>query len=443
MREIQQPYPLMKRLCLPQKRKEGVSYRPSRHCMSLPLDDGFLLYQTMTGEMIHMTKDEWDHKETGRLHDELIKRLFYVQEDFDECDYTDQIQALAHGMLTDKKIITDFVVFTTMDCNARCFYCYELGRPRPSMSEKVARDTADYIKRVSGGEKVNIQWFGGEPLLNSRAIDLITDELSRTGTSFRSTMITNGWLFDEALVIRAKEHWHLEKVQISLDGTEETYNRAKAYLDRSESGFLRVMGNIGTLLDQGIRVQIRLNMNDKNADEMLILAKQLHDRFSEKSGLNVYPAVLMSFSGREVGLSESEKNTVDNYRKLSEKLLELGLRKEKKLMSKLFLNSCMADDDSAVTILPDGRIGKCEHESEDRLIGSIYTDTIDQNMVEAWRERLRTPACESCVIYPICRHLKQCEWNRNGCSAVKRETTIYSLLQKMRNTYEKAEKSEI
>ena len=90
------------------------------------------------------------------------------------------------------------------------------------MSDRTAADAADYIARVSEGGKVTLSWFGGEPLMNTKAIDIITSELRARGVPFRSKIVSNGYLFDGELVRKAKDEWALEFAQITLDGTEET-----------------------------------------------------------------------------------------------------------------------------------------------------------------------------------------------------------------------------
>ncbi|MEI3172875.1 MAG: radical SAM protein [Lachnospiraceae bacterium] len=126
--------------------------------------------------------------------------------------------------------ITSYTIFTTTDCNARCFYCYEMGRSRIPMSDETAHKAAAYIAAHCGGEKVHLHWFGGEPLFNKQVIDIICTDLAEKGIVYESMIISNGYLFDGATVEQAVSHWKLKNVQITLDGTEEIYNRSKAFI---------------------------------------------------------------------------------------------------------------------------------------------------------------------------------------------------------------------
>ena len=88
----------------------------------------------------------------------------------------------------------------------------------------------------------------------------------------------------------------------------------------------------------------------------------------------------------------------------------------------------MADDDASVTILPDGRLGKCEHYSESETFGSIYSDGRDADMIQSWKEQLEEQAeCGICPLYPQCIRLKKCEWEQFGCSEADRQMKLQRL----------------
>ncbi len=119
-------------------------------------------------------------------------------------------------------------------------------------------------------------------------IDRITGRLKEAGKEFRSTAVSNGYLFNDENVEKAVRDWNLRKVQITLDGTEEVYNRAKAFIYREGSPYRVVMDNIGRLLKAGIRVNVRLNIDRYNAEDLLDLADELRDAFGGEKLFGVY-----------------------------------------------------------------------------------------------------------------------------------------------------------
>jgi UTP--glucose-1-phosphate uridylyltransferase len=86
-------------------------------------------------------------------------------------------------------------------------------------------------------------------------------------------MTSNGYLFDEKLVTKAVHSWNLEDIQITLDGTENVYNKTKNYIYKNTNAFKRVIDNIGLLLKAGVRVMIRLNIGEHNKEDLYELVK--------------------------------------------------------------------------------------------------------------------------------------------------------------------------
>ena len=73
---------------------------------------------------------------------------------------------------------------------------------------------------------------------------------------------------------------NLSNVQITLDGTEETYNKTKRFIYKDDpSPFKTVIYNIHNLLFNNISVTIRLNVDNNNADD---IEKLLYYLFREK-----------------------------------------------------------------------------------------------------------------------------------------------------------------
>jgi sulfatase maturation enzyme AslB (radical SAM superfamily) len=85
---------------------------------------------------------------------------YYVPLAFDEVTWVNKLRRTKNSESKDM-LINGFTIFTTMDCNARCFYCYEKGQPKISMTDEIAKDTADFILKTSSNTPVDIRWFGG------------------------------------------------------------------------------------------------------------------------------------------------------------------------------------------------------------------------------------------------------------------------------------------
>lgn len=416
------------------KSKEKCT-RMLHYCVQTPVEKGMLLLNTLTREMVLLSDAE---AANPMQLQELEDRWFFVPEEMKEKEYADLVKWVLATRQKKTNAITNYTIFPTTDCNARCFYCFELGRSRIPMSKETAEKVVKYIASHCGDKPVKLMWFGGEPLYNCLAIDTICDGLRQLGIEFKSTMVSNGYLFDEEIVRKAVDEWNLKNVQITLDGTETVYNKAKAYIYRDGSPYQNVLRNIGLLLDAKIRVAIRCNMDLYNADDLLELVEQLAQRFENKKGLHIYAHHI--FDGN---IPMAQMHTADEWekrdqamRRLEEKIDHHGLMMRGGISKHIKMNHCMADSGKSVTILPDGNIGLCEHFSESEFIGHLDRETIDQAVVDDWKKTSpQIPECESCFYYLDCVMLKNCP-NGSQCYLHHRRDRYRKIQQRMRNEYQ-------
>lgn len=433
MKTIRPAVPAIAAILGEQKKQDGTAYRLTRHCYRIPCEDGTLLFHTLTGELVLLEGDKAPEDHV----DELLRKRFFVPEDFDEEALSQEVSELLKKMNRRGGAVTSYTILTTTDCNARCYYCYEMGRRRLPMSDRVAHDAAAYIVRRCCGKPVTLHWFGGEPLYHRRAIELITDDLRKAGIPFHSRMISNGYYLDNETCTTAVSDWNLKKVQITLDGTKERYQRAKAFIEQDPYAFERVLNNIGFALDHGIYVAVRLNVDRSNAEDLHELVRQLAERFGEKSGFHVYAAPLRQFVGKIVAF-EDEMKELEAYESLNRCIDSFAIGRVIPFDNGLRVNRCMADTDSSEVLLPDGRIGKCEHYSETNLIGSIYHDERDEDMIREWKEVMpHYPECSGCPLYPRCRQLVKCDYTESRCRKAERLRREHVLQGQMLDEYRK------
>ena len=433
MKLIAPPLKKIDELIGKQKELSGKPTRLTTCCEAAECGEGLLLYHTLTGTMALVPPEaEWTAEDRTQLSD----NWYLVEAGFDEHQFVDEVHKILRMTQCLGEARTDFTILTTTACNARCYYCYEKGVQGSFMTSETGRDTAEYMMRVSKEKPISIRWFGGEPLYHRKAIEIICGALNREGVQFQSSMVSNGYYLEEETVRRAKEDWHLRKVQITLDGTEDHYNRVKAYIDRTDatSPFQRVLRNIRGAADAGIQVTIRLNMDRKNAADLRVLTDQLIKRFEGNKQIGVYPALLQPFAGKVHGYATAQE-AIRDYDAIAEKLEMHGLRKEAALYRSIRVNRCMADSDHSEVILPDGRIGRCEHFSEDMITGSLYDGERNAGVIKAWKEPLTEPECGQCSLYPICTRLKKCQWNQDGCPEAERMIAKRTLQRQMLRAY--------
>ena len=417
-----------------QKRADGERYRLMTYVVQQPVDDGLLLYNTLTCSLLLLTPDEAADITAQR---ELIDRWFLVPEAHDDRKLCRQVRQMAALLTLAPKVVTTYTILPTTGCNARCFYCYEQGTRPVTMTAETASKVVRYIVAHRGSETVHISWFGGEPLVNAKAIDQICTELSQQSMPFRSDMISNGYLFDAEMAQRAKDLWQLQRVQITLDGTAQTYNRVKDYVYRDVNAFERVLQNIGLLIAAGIRVLIRLNVDKHNIGEMAELAELLHQHFGSNEHLSVYSHEL--FGERT---PEDNATLFAQRMQLEQQIAKHGILRIKELPKAIRLNQCMADNDGSVVIAPDGHLGKCEHFIDREFFGHIDSEERNEAILRKFKERRADiEACATCFYYPQCIRLVMC--HRDAiCSSVKQQEHLYNMREAMKYEYERYLKNE-
>lgn len=117
------------------------------------------------------------------------------------------------------------------DCNLRCKYCFagqgQFGGPSGLLSEEVGRAAIDFLIAQSGNRKnIEIDFFGGEPLLNFKVIKELVPygraKAEAAGKKIKYTLTTNGVLLNEEV-----QQFLIDNQMaavLSLDGRPEVHD---------------------------------------------------------------------------------------------------------------------------------------------------------------------------------------------------------------------------
>jgi radical SAM protein with 4Fe4S-binding SPASM domain len=370
----------------------------------------------------------------------LLQNWFIVPENFQEDIILKTIRQRAAIPITDTYLDhpSHFTILTTSACNARCFYCYEQGlkskvHMKPEMAEKIA---SYIIHNADRRDEVELDWFGGEPTFNSEAIDIISNRVAAAGINFRGSMISNGYLFDDDMVLKAKYEWRLVGIQITLDGTEEIYNKTKAYIYKDcESPFKRVIGNIHKLSEAGIEVSIRMNCDKHNFDNLIELVDFLKEEFKESSNIHMYvwPVFEEGFTRTE----EERKTLWDNLSKIDEHIYEFTSSTSHGLMFDVKSLHCMIDSNNSICIFPKGEIGICEHYLDSKFVSHIDNPTEKNwDVIREWRQYVKQEGiCDDCPLQPLCLRVEGCP-DEHTCDEYQKEFWINHYKRDMRKRWQ-------
>lgn len=417
------------------KARVGAAYRMLHYTAETPVEDGILICNLLTKELLLLTQEEYDDRLESAY---LRENWFVVPEEMNDQEYADLVRWAARVQKKKSDYINSYTIFTTTDCNARCFYCFELGWKRIHMTEETALKVVQYIKNHCGGKKVKISWFGGEPLYNMGVIDIICDGLRKEGVEFISNIATNGYLFNKETVEKAVRSWNLALAQVAMDGTQEVYNKIKAYIYKEGNPYEVVMENVGHLIRSGVEVFVRLNMDLENQPDLIKLVDELGERYAEEKKLYIYASHL--YKG---GVPSADIHTKEEWEQRENAMMELyarieryGMVKKRGLHKNVRLNSCMADSEHAITIAPTGDLGRCELCNEKEFIGHIDRAGFDEEKLATWKELIdQVPECKTCFFYPECMILKKCS-SASICFEQQRSGRLRQTKHRMQYEYD-------
>lgn len=381
-------------------------YHTSYYIISTPLDEeNVLLLSTTSGALIKLNQDKYKNL-CNNIYDSFSEEEFraLVSMGFvfaeDEKILINASRENAVNTIKDQPM--GITILTTSDCNAHCYYCYEKGIESATMSTGVADNVIDYIIKNCNNKKVHLAWFGGEPLLNYQIIDYITQKLEIAGINFYSTMISNGYLFS-CISVDQLSKWQLKKVQITLDGIGEEYNRIKKICPGKDD-FAVVIQNIKNLLSMGIHVTIRVNFDPKKLDSALKTIRYVSECYGSSEGLSLY---CVNIVDDKIKTALELPQAENPFLKIYSELLKYGYVNSPQNFGIRPKTAFCGIYHNYVVVDPRGNIFKCEHTcmNKDEILGHVASGEItDKTKLQWWLStELPYNECEKCKLLPCCQ----------------------------------------
>ncbi|WP_107105587.1 radical SAM/SPASM domain-containing protein [Streptomyces roseifaciens] len=147
-------------------------------------------------------------------------------------------------------------------CNLGCTYCYaqqgSFGSAPTSMPVETALEAVELLfSTAAPGERVNLSFLGGEPLLNRPVIHAATEQAVRLSDEknvpVTFSITTNGTVVTAADADFFESHGFA--VTVSLDGTQEVHDSLRPYRG-GRGSFHKVISNVTPLLATQRRMQV-------------------------------------------------------------------------------------------------------------------------------------------------------------------------------------------
>ncbi len=152
--------------------------------------------------------------------------------------YSEDIYRAVYEVKTKNPPVKALCLHMAHDCDLRCRYCFAgtgaFHGERSLMSEEVAKKAIDFvIKNSQNRSNIEIDFFGGEPMLNfdvvKKTVDYAEAEGKKHGKNFRFTITTNGNLINDTHMEYINKH--MSNIVLSCDGRKEINDKNRKTLD--------------------------------------------------------------------------------------------------------------------------------------------------------------------------------------------------------------------
>lgn len=286
------------------------------------------------------------------------------------------------------------ILFPTEACNFRCTYCYE-----DFEHGHMRRDVIDGVKallsrRLKNLDWLQINWFGGEPLLAMKVVREISHhvlrEVAQCGTRFSANITTNASLLAVPL-FRELFTLGVSQYQISLDGDRDVHNRSRISASR-QGTFDQIWDNlvaISAAKDVPSKIILRAHYSPDTWEQLSALVERINGAFADDQRFAVYFKALERLGGP----NDHKLRTVTEKSKLAiAQALEQSLARPS--MAYRLANGgqyiCYAAKGNSFAVRANGHINKCTVALKDPVndIGILRQDGSVEIKNELWRNWL-------------------------------------------------------
>ena len=273
------------------------------------------------------------------------------------------------------------------------------------MDEETETAIIDYINSIKP-RTLDITWYGGEPLMNFKTIERLTDKINELSyiENLKYDIITNGSLLTE----KVRSYFvgkKLKNVQITIDGLEENHNRTRI-TKNGKSSYHIILNNLDKALEilPDCHFSVRVNIGLNNRDDYPLLYHKLRERYEAKTNFSIYFSFVEDYSMCGGASCLNSKDRIDFLRYLQNEhhiAEEVYPRRQQCL--------CIANTINNFVIAPNGDLYKCWNEigRKDYIVGNIKNKKIITNYdlicdYSINYNKFNDPKCLECFLLPVC-----------------------------------------
>lgn len=383
-------------------------------------DNKFYIYNSETEFLSLLSEDIYEKLHNGAFDEiendfiNVLKEKKIIVDDEHLYDYYDscKLNHLSNIGITDS---LNLVIAPTTGCNFACPYCFEGEKKTKVITDEVIDSLICFINGYTSVKKLDLTWYGGEPLMAfnkiKQIIHKINDECNVEISS--QSIITNAYLLSDN-VIRDMMNLGFTQVQISFDGDEESHDKTRFLKGNKGKTFAKIIGNLDNLVSQtpdDFKIDLRINVNKTNEKDFAILYKKFIHRYGTKK-INPYPGFIRETS--KDGCRMCYKSLFNSKRYQFYKTIEKEGVPVDFFPHIDFQKGCMVNRNNCFIIGPSGEMYKCwnDFNTPEKIIGNIQDKKLkNPSLVSRYlydTSIYNTQKCKDCSLFPVCDG--GCQW---------------------------------
>lgn len=300
-------------------------------------------------------------------------------------------------------------------CNSDCIYCYQ--SLASYNSELINVKQIDVIGKWISNEiennqikDVNIELFGGEPLLAKSIIpklyELLSEIVRKHSIKLTTAIITNATLLSDDLIKIFIEND--VEMKITIDGVGDKHNRRRKLKGSKKDGYEIVFNSLKNIIKAGgvDLIGIRMNVDKLNIEEVEAVAIELH-----KLGIKKFYCGRVLFRGKNTDYDKNLIAEIDYDKEIDLKLFYIFQKYGfANTPSNLDLKySCQFHNKHGYVVSPSLKVAKCDEllDLPKHQIGYINDEGILVHTNDNYKKQTSSsPAdyeeCRDCKLLPLC-----------------------------------------
>lgn len=297
----------------------------------------------------------------------------------------------------------------TLDCNFRCWYCYENHLQGSVMSGDTINATRSFISKLLDSRPeikvLRIGFFGGEPLLhfNDTVRPILEYAKSMTdshGVRLTCNFTSNGSLVNDDYIGFLKDF--NPGFQITLDGGKESHDKVRFHKG-GRGSYDDILSAVTRLAENGADIILRINFTSANLGTVAGICEDLR-HLPEKARRNIRIDLQRVWQDRTTGKDETEDRALE----MRHMFTQAGFHVIPNYIPSHVRYPCYGDKRNHVLINYDGRLFGCTARdfNEANSIGHLSesgTLIFDKARYERrFNAKMARAACRTCRIAPVC-----------------------------------------